>query len=339
MKLAIHNSDSVLNLNCIQYCKSNNIDYVVVDSYSSEILNLVRSERVTHYFWHFHHILYEDMLMARYLLFSLQTMGIKTYPNFNTSWYFDDKVAEKYVLEAIDAPIVSSWVFYHKDSALKWLKNEAEYPIVAKLRRGAGSYNVILLHSYRDAKRYCNTMFGNGINPAPKFLADVKSKLVIAHRSSNVIARLKKVPKFFKIMSQARMSFPNEMGYVYFQKFIPGASCDYRIVVVNDRAWGSMRKVRDNDFRASGAGQSYEDPTLIPINLVKLAFEISDKLDSQSMSYDFVLDRDGHPYIVECSCFFGFDGGDGTFYWDRKLEIHRESFTLSELILNKLLTN
>ena len=339
MKLAIHDSDSILNFNCIQNCKKNNIEYVLVDSYSSEIINFVKTEKVTHYFWHFHHILYEDILMARYLLFSLQKMGIKVYPNFNTSWYFDDKVAEKYILETVGAPVVPSWVFYSKKIALNWLRNETKYPLVAKLRRGAGSYNVILLRSYGEAKKYCDKMFSKGINPAPKIFADIKSKFIIANRSNNLISRLKKMPRFFKIMLKARRSFPNEMGYVYFQEFIPGASCDYRIVVVNDKAWGSMRKVRDNDFRASGAGQSYEDPSLIPVSLVKLAFEISDNLDSQSMSYDFVIDSEGYPHIVECSCFFGFDGGDGSFYWDRDLVLHYESFRLSDVILDKLLVD
>ena len=71
------------------------------------------------------------------------------FPNFNTAWHFDDKVGQKYLLEAIDAPLVPSYVFYSKEMALKWLE-QTQFPKVFKLRGGAGSANVKLV---QDEKR------------------------------------------------------------------------------------------------------------------------------------------------------------------------------------------
>lgn len=336
MKLGIHDG-TALNRMSIEYCKMNGIPFVVLNAYASDIIAVAKKERITHFFWHFHHILPEDILMARDVLFSMKKMGIKVYPDFDTSWYFDDKVAEKYILEAIGAPVVPSWPFYHKQDAFDWLKNEARFPLVAKLRRGAGSYNVILLKNYTQARKYCKKMFSKGINPAPKLLADVSTKFVVAKRNRNIFLRLKKFPRFFKYMMNARNYFPKEKGYVYFQEFISGAVCDYRVVVVGDRAWGSRRDVRKNDFRASGAGQSYEDPNLIPIELVKIAVDCTKKLEAQSMAYDFVIDQQGKPFIVEISYCFGFDGGDGTFFWDKNFEVKYENFALEQLLISNLL--
>lgn len=336
MKIGIH-KNGALNLECIEYCKSNNIEFIELDAYSSDIIQQIIDGGVTHFFWHFHHILPSDILMARYLLFALRKINVKVYPDFDTCWYFDDKVAEKYILEAINAPIVDSWVFYDEERAFNWLRNYSEYPLVAKLRRGAGSYNVILLKNKNEAIKYARRMFRKGINPSPKLLADVKTKFIVAKRSGSIFSRLKKAPRFFRIMSNAKKGFPQEKGYTYFQKFIDGATCDYRLVVVGDKAWGSMRMVRENDFRASGAGQSFEDPNLIPLELARTAFNISDKLNSQSMSYDFVKDKDNKYHIVEISYCFGFDGGDGTFYWTRDLQLRHEKFTLIDELLSNFM--
>jgi len=336
MKLAIHDGNGV-NKKSIEFCKKNCINYIIVDGYRADIIAAIKDNNVTHFFWHFHHILPEDILMARNVLFSLEKIGIKVYPNFDTSWYFDDKISEKYILEAINAPIVKSWAFYHKKQAMEWLKNESHFPLVAKLRRGAGSYNVILLKNTYQALKYCRKMFSVGISPAPSSLADIKTKFSVARKNSRIFLRLLKAPNFFKQMGHAKQLFPMEKGYVYFQHFIEGAKCDYRIAIVGEKAWGCLRKVRENDFRASGAGLSIEDPNLIPLDLVKIAFDVKKKLNAQSMSFDFVIDKENIPYIVEISYGFGFDGDDGTFYWTPDLTLIKEEFTIEELLINQLI--
>ncbi len=55
--------------------------------------------------WHFHQGSPRDILFAKQLIFALQTSGKRVFPDFNTVWHFDDKVGQKYLLEAIEAPI------------------------------------------------------------------------------------------------------------------------------------------------------------------------------------------------------------------------------------------
>ncbi len=69
--------------------------------------------------WHWQHIDYKAQLFARALILSLDRINFPVrYPNANSSWHFDDKLGQKYLLEAIDAPMVKSYAFYDKESVL-----------------------------------------------------------------------------------------------------------------------------------------------------------------------------------------------------------------------------
>src|SRR5690606_35021033 len=95
------------------------------------------------------------------LLVSLQTAGKKVFPDFNTVWHFDDKIGQKYLLEAIGAHLAPSYVFYSKKEALSWSET-AVFPKVFKLRNGAGSDNVRLAKSREAAVRLINKSFNKG---------------------------------------------------------------------------------------------------------------------------------------------------------------------------------
>ena len=64
--------------------------------------------------WHFSHRDYKDVQFAKSLLISLENSGKKVFPNISTCWHFDDKISQKYLLEAIGAPIVPTYVFSTK---------------------------------------------------------------------------------------------------------------------------------------------------------------------------------------------------------------------------------
>lgn len=81
---------------------------------------------------------------------------------------------------------------------------------------------------------------------------------------------------------------------------------DIRIVVVGNKAAGEKRFVRKNDFRASGSGEfSYEG---IDKEVVKIAFDVSQRLNLQSVAFDFIYDENKKPLIVEVSYGFGTKG-------------------------------
>src|SRR5690606_11926084 len=112
-------------------------------------------------FWHFHQANTKDLLVAQQILFALQHSGFIVFPDFNTGWHFDDKVAQKYLLEAIGAPMVPSHVFLDKKSALAW-PSPATFPQVFKWRGGAGSANVQLIKDQNKAHKLIDIAFGKG---------------------------------------------------------------------------------------------------------------------------------------------------------------------------------
>lgn len=303
MRIAIHDGTGWTQ-QWYSYCDQNDISYDIVDGYAADIISKLKSYDA--FFWHIDHSVPTDILTARNVLFAAEQMGLVIFPNYLTSWHFDDKVSQKYLLESVDAPVVKSWAFYDKQKALSWLKNEAHYPLVAKLRRGAGSYNVKLIHDYKQGKKYSRKLFGSGVVPTPGYLGDIKNKIKLTRTLSDFKKKVKKVPGFFKMVSQGRQGFPKERSYVYFQEFIPGNKYDYRIAIVDNKAWAFKRRVRDNDFRASGSGMIDYDINDIPISLISKSFDVAKALGTQSIAFDYVKDDCNNFYIVEIS--FGFEG-------------------------------
>ena len=318
----------------IEFCVENNIEHLVVDCTNNDIINKLAQNGITHLMWHFSHLRPVDILTARNVLFSVSNLGISVFPNFDGSWHFDDKVSQKYLLESIDRTMmVPSYAFYTKKNAFLFLE-ETTFPIVAKLRRGAGSYNVILLKSKPEAKRYIKKMFGKGLSPTPGFLADTKNKLKIAGNWEGVKKKLKKAPGFFRMVLLGKRGFPKEKGYVYFQQFMPGNKEDLRVGIVGDKMWAVKRKVRKDDFRASGSGMPFYDYADIDSVLVNKMFNLYNSIGAQSMSFDLVKNEEGEYVVVEIS--YGFLSSlfyEAPGYWNSKGEFINESIKPERAII------
>ena len=324
MKIAIHHTPGSFSDRWIEYCKEKEIPYKIVNAYSSDIVQQVSDCGA--FMWHHHHADYKDVLFAKQLLYSLQIAGKKVFPDFNTGWHFDDKVGQKYLLEAVKAPLVPSYVFYTKNEALEWIE-KTDFPKVFKLRGGAGASNVKLVKTKNDAIKLVNKAFGRGF---PQFDRTVYLKERYnkwQNGKDTFLGVCKGVGRLF-IPTEFSKMHAREKGYVYFQEFIPDNRTDFRIKVVNDRCWGFQRRIRKNDFRASGSGELIFDNTLISVDMVKIAFDIAKKLSLQSVAFDFIVDKRRNRYlIVEMSYAFGFDEGEMEHgYWNENLERHEEKF-------------
>lgn len=333
MKVAIHHWQGGFSDHWINYCKNNNISYKLVNAYSNSIIQDL--EDCDFFMWHHRNYDYRDALFAKQLLYSLQKKGIKTFPDYNTNWHFDDKVGQKYLLEAVNAPLVPSYVFYTKKEALQWIE-QTGFPKVFKLRGGSGSSNVKLVKSKKEAIKLVKKSFGRGFSQFDRLTH-------LSFRVSNFKAGtegfsavLKGVARIF-IGKDYSNQYPKEKGYIYFQKFIPNNLFDTRIVVINGEIAAAERRfVRDNDFRASGSGMySYED---IDPNMLKIAFEVANILNLQSVAFDFVLDEDKNPLIVEISYGFGTAGiRNVPGYWNSQLDWIEKKFRPEEFIIERLL--
>ncbi|MFT3682731.1 MAG: hypothetical protein QM791_20910 [Ferruginibacter sp.] len=320
-KIAIHDSKVSFSERWIDYCKKENIPYKIVDCYQNDIIEQLQD--CTVFMWHFYHTNEKDILFAKQLLYALQSTGKKVFPDFSTAWHFDDKVGQKYLLEAAGAPFVPSYVFYNRHDALNWAAS-CTYPKVFKLRTGSGSVNVQLVKSFTEAGALIKKAFTGGFkNSGLVPLSDVYSKFKRGRASLNAMLRSiarQVVPTKFAKMSN------REKGYIYFQDFIPGNDHDIRVVVIGDRAFALKRMVRENDFRASGSGNILYDRELFDESVIKLSFDINKKIRSQCLAFDYVFDN-GRPLVVEISFGFhtgGYDACPG--YWDETLRWHEGRF-------------
>ena len=121
------------------------------------------------------------------------------------------------------------------------------------------------------------------------------------------------------------------------QKFIPGNDSDTRIIVIGNRAFGIIRKVRKNDFRASGGGTITYDKENVDIRTVRMAFEVSKKLHLECVAYDFVFDQNNDPLIVEISYGFAIEAYDPCpGYWDNELDWHEGRFNPQAWMIDDL---
>ncbi len=322
MKVAIHRSESGFAPRWVDYCKRNNIDYKLVNAYDSDIVKQL--EDCDAFMWHHSQDDYRDQLFAKQLLFSLETAGKKVFPNYHTGWHFDDKVGQKYLLESLGVPLVPSYVFYTSKEANRWLQ-ETSFPIVFKLRGGAGSSNVRLVHNKSEAKRLVRKAFHGGFSQFNRiaYLKERYNKW--RHGRDTLIGVCKGIGRLF-IPTERAIMRGREKGYVYFQDFIPNNNFDLRVIVIGDKAFAIKRLCREGDFRASGSGRILFSKEEIDERCVRLSFKVAEKLQSQCMGYDWVFNENGDPCIVEMCYGFAvaaYDSCEG--YWTSDMEWHAGS--------------
>lgn len=325
MLIAIHETKNkgFFSNRWIAYCNKNKIPYKIVDCYSSNIMEELSD--CDGLLWHFSHAHPIDFRIAVHILRCLEISGKKTFPNVNSSWHFDNKVAQKYLLESIGAPKIPSWVYYNKNDAKQAIL-KIKYPKVFKLKGGAGSTNVKLIKNKRQARKYVNKAFGKGFRQFDRMVLfkDALSKFKKGHISLKILGF--EFGKIF-VKSDYEKVKGTENGYIYFEDFIPNNNCDIRIVVIGEKAFAIKRMVRENDFRASGSGIILYEKENFDERCVKIAFEISNKLNCNCLTYDFLFDEKNQPLIAEIS--YGFYQevyDDCTGFWDKDLTWHEGKF-------------
>ena len=322
MKIAINNSRGSFSDRWIEYCESMGIDYKLVDCYKNTIIqDLSDCDALM---WHFHQNSPRDILFAKQLLFSLYQAGIRVFPDFYTVWHFDDKVGQKYLLEAIGAPLVPTWIFYNKKKALSWAK-DISYPKVFKLRCGAGSQNVRLVKNYRQARRLIRKAFNRGFAVYDPFGSLKERWRLFRLKKTNLRDVLEGMVRFVIPPPYARLR-KREKGYVYFQEFIAGNDHDIRVIVIGDKAFAIKRMARSGDFRASGSGNILYEKHHFNEETIRLSFQLAEKIKSQCIAFDYVF-KDGKPLVTEIS--YGFipevyDPCHG--YWNRELNWYEGKF-------------
>jgi|UPI0003A079A3 hypothetical protein len=335
IKIGIHHHPGSFSDRWISYCKKNNIPFKIVNCFDNDIINQLKD--CNGLMWHWSNLDYRDKILAKSLIVTLEKIGKSVFPNYNSCWHYDDKLGQKYLLEAIGAPLVPTYIFYSKEDALEWVK-KTTFPKVFKLSGGSSSSNVRLVKSKESAIKLIERSFNQGFPLYDKYSA-WKQRFWILRREGHKIKRIinfiktKGVNKVFNPIRGSSL-LPRQIGYAYFQDYIPGLKFDDRIIVIGNKAIAVRRMVRKNDFRASGSGLLDYDFKKIPLETIKIAFNIAKRIGSQSLSFDFIYSK-GAPLITEISyCYVMgefYDNCPG--YWDENLNWHLDNVDPQRYIL------
>lgn len=322
MRIGIHSTNESFSDRWIPYCKANDVSFKIVDCYRSDIIDQLSDCDAL--MWHYNHKSAKASKFARQLLYAVESSGKAVFPDFNTGWHFDDKVGQKYLFEVLGIPSPQAYVFYSRQEAIEWADNTS-FPKVFKLRNGAGSDNVLKVKDSVQARKLIKKAFGKGFKQYNAW-TNLRERLRKYRLGKTTLWDvIKGITRLVYTTEYARVT-GNEMGYIYFQDFVPGNESDIRVVVVGERAFAIKRMVRENDFRASGSGSILYEKEHFQDEIISLAFRISETLHAQCIAYDFVLSG-GDPLVVEISYGFAIKGYDDcTGYWDKDLNWHEGKF-------------
>ena len=257
-----------------------------VDIAKTDVLEQIRGCNA--FMWRMPHSPYPRQFALKLLHAVEHGLGIPVFPDCRTSWHYDDKIAQHYLLVASGIPVPRTWIFWDREEAMQF-SQEADYPLVMKLARGASSQNVIMVHNIREAHTWVDRMFHGEV---------YQLKAASPHWSS----RLRHALGYLRTGSHPDPGFWYEAQkhYVLLQEYLPGNTFDTRVTVIGNKAFAFRRENRTHDFRASGSGKILYEPDKIDPNFIRLASRISRELHLQSTAIDG-LHRDGEHVIVEIS--------------------------------------
>ena len=338
LKVAIHHRKGSFSDRWIEYCLENQIEHSVVNCYDNNIVDKLKKFDML--LWNWYQGNHCEVRSAPHVIAAAEKMGIVVFPSTDTCRTFDNKVAQKYQLESIGAPLVPTYIFYDEKSACEWL-DTTTFPKVFKLSRGAGALNVRLVKSRGEGRALVRQAFYRGFqNVSGQFKENIG--ILTARRSRGFgfwFAKIKRLPSTLLNIHLINKMMGHEIGYVYFQEFIPNLKYDTRVVVIGNKAFAFRREVRKNDFRASGSGMTLTDPEAIDLEFIKIGFEVSDKLNLQSAAYDFIRDAAGLPYLIELSYTFPSSAQvkDLPGYWDKSLHWYAGAMWPQDAIISDLI--
>ncbi|WP_421775354.1 ATP-grasp domain-containing protein [Gracilimonas sp.] len=317
--------EAILEYNDISYEKSNLNDTEFWD----------KVEEADYFIYRFVNTEYQIQEAETIFPIIEDALGKNVFPNLRSRWHFDDKIKQYYLLKELGFPVIDTHVFWNKKDAIKWVEG-ARYPVIFKLKSGAGSANVAKIDNKRQAHKVVARMFKEGINNGKIPLGN---NLIF----KSPVTFIKSL--FYNLYTEKKygvkkLFWKKHMNYVLFQKYLANNEYDIRVTIIGDRAYAFLRYNRDNDFRASGSGKLEYNQDKIDKEAIKIAFNVSETCGFDSMAYDFLYDENNKLKICEISYTYL----DEVLYdcpgiYDRDLNFEKGNFLPAFLHLKKLLDN
>lgn len=273
----------------MELAQARNIEIVPVDVFSKDATE--RVARCGGFMWRCPSSA-RIRLYARRFLYAIEAgLGIPVFPSLKSSWYFEDKLAQHYFLNAADIPCAQTDIFWTREAAEQFCARAA-YPFVLKLAGGHQSANVRLVRDRQAAMFYIDELFGHGV---------ASLGYLPASRPRVLLRRLRAATRTLEGHNPYIAGADAELhyGYFYAQEFLPGNEFETSVIVLGKRAFAVRRFVRPGDFRTHGSSSHMDwSREQISEESIRLAYRVAGKLGAQSVAVD-ILHRGSQPVVVE----------------------------------------
>lgn len=184
---------------------------------------------------------------------------------------------------------IMGFSFYGIDDLKNKLDEKIKYPIVLKTASGSGSSGVALAYSKEEALKKARQM--------TKVIYYDYNESRIQH-FRHILGKIKR-----KIVNRYILEKPKLQEKMICQTYVPGLTCDYKVLVFGEKYYLLRRKTRKNDFRASGSGllEFPEEFTALEKNVLDFAKGAYEQLDSPLLSIDIAYDGK-KCHMIEFQC-------------------------------------
>jgi hypothetical protein len=275
-----------------------NVTYKIIDITKSDWLEqvldtnsdcyLTRPPAVIGYFKQ----LYDERL---YILNGV--LNKKIYPSYLENLIYENKRLLSYWVEANEIPHPKTWIFYHKNEALRFI-DECCLPIAAKTAIGASGSGVKIFRNKSSLKKYIEQVFSE-----KGFMRKWGPNLRRGEVWKRFVNRIENIPDSYKYFRNKYISMSKSLHqwHVILQEYI---DCDFEWRAV--RIGGSYfahKKIRKKGELFSGTSEVSWDPP--PERLLNFVKYVCDKGKFLSQAIDIFENKGGQYLVNELQCFFG----------------------------------
>lgn len=240
-------------------------------------------------------------------------LDLPVIPSLEEIQVYENKKYLSYWLAAHQIPHPKTWVFYHKQEAIDFIKT-ASLPIVAKTNVGGGGDGVRILKTRGKARQYIiQTFSGQGASKTvgPKWRKKGFLKRVIK-KLRDPKSLKERLSQYHHLRSEVQKDF------VFFQEFIPH-DFEWRAVRIGD-SFFAHKKLMKGEKASGSLLKDYGNPPLALLDFVK---KITDLRGFHSQAVDLFETPGGRFLVNEMQCIFGqsdpyqmlVDGTPGRYLW------------------------
>lgn len=224
----------------------------------------------------------------------VNSLNYKSYPSLDEVRIYESKRYFAYWAKAYQLPHPKTWVYYHRNEALKAIES-MKIPLVGKMNIGASGKGVKILHSKHQIRKYIKRAFSDGLvsSTGPKLR---QGKLI--QRAWQKFTHPKELIN--KLKTYKDIARDPQKGFIILQEFIKH-DYEWRAVRIGDSYFAHKKIVIDK--KASGSLE--KEYVIPPIELLNFVRSLTDMFRFRSIALDVFEPSKGKYLINEAQCIFG----------------------------------